>query len=59
MFVLMTCMMYITDIRGPLYSARAMASDAILRYVLGGTFPLSAVKMFRRLGPQWICTLLG
>ncbi|KAF2646008.1 MFS general substrate transporter [Massarina eburnea CBS 473.64] len=53
MFVFMACMMYITDTYGPLYSASAMASNAILRYILGGTFPLFAVQMFQRLGPQW------
>ncbi|KAL6708595.1 hypothetical protein ACN47E_002576 [Coniothyrium glycines] len=59
MLVFMACMMYMTDTYGPLYSASAMASNAILRYVLGGTFPLFAVQMFRALGPEWACTLLG
>ncbi|CAO2653413.1 Nn.00g028240.m01.CDS01 [Neocucurbitaria sp. VM-36] len=59
MLVFMACMMYITDTYGPLYSASAMASNAILRYSLGGTFPLFAVALFRGLGPQWACTLLG
>ncbi|KAJ4364394.1 hypothetical protein N0V83_008988 [Neocucurbitaria cava] len=59
MLVFMACMMYITDTYGPLYSASAMASNAILRYILGGTFPLFAVQLFRGLGPQWACTLLG
>jgi hypothetical protein len=59
MLVFMACMTYITDTYGPLYSASAMASNAILRYILGGTFPLFAVQMFRGLGTQWACTLLG
>lgn len=59
MLIFMSCMMYITDVYGPLFSASAMASNAILRYILGGTFPLFAVQMFRGLGPQWACTLLG
>jgi hypothetical protein len=59
MLVFMSSMMYITDTYGPLYSASAMASNAILRYLLGGTFPLFAVQMFHGLGPQWACTLLG
>ncbi|KAH3910299.1 hypothetical protein HBH56_149830 [Parastagonospora nodorum] len=59
MLIFMSCMMYITDTYGPLYSASAMASNAILRYILGGTFPLFAVQMFRGMGPQWACTLLG
>ncbi|KAF2829653.1 benomyl/methotrexate resistance protein [Ophiobolus disseminans] len=59
MLIFMSCMMYITDTYGPLFSASAMASNAILRYILGGTFPLFAVQMFRGMGPQWACTLLG
>ncbi|CAE7027749.1 hypothetical protein P3342_006039 [Pyrenophora teres f. teres] len=59
MLVFMTCMMYITDTYGPLYSASAMASNAILRYLLGAFFPLFAVQMFQHLGTQWACTLLG
>ncbi|EDU47933.1 benomyl/methotrexate resistance protein [Pyrenophora tritici-repentis Pt-1C-BFP] len=59
MLVFMACMMYITDTYGPLYSASAMASNAILRYVLGAFFPLFAVQMFQHLGTQWACTLLG
>ncbi|KAL1795734.1 hypothetical protein ACET3X_005958 [Alternaria dauci] len=59
MLIFMACMMYMTDTYGPLYSASAMASNAILRYILGGTFPLFAVQMFRILGPQWACTVLG
>ncbi|KAF2994583.1 hypothetical protein E8E13_001547 [Curvularia kusanoi] len=46
MLVFMSCMMYMTDTYGPLYSASAMASNAVLRYILGGTFPLFAVQMF-------------
>jgi len=59
MLIFMSCMMFITDTYGPLFSASAMASNAILRYILGGTFPLFAVPMFRTLGPQWACTLLA
>jgi hypothetical protein len=55
----MSAMMYITDMYGPLYSASAMASNAILRDIFGGTFPLFAVQMFRGMGTQWACTLLG
>jgi hypothetical protein len=59
MLIFMSAMMYITDMYGPLYSASAMASNAILRYIFGGTFPLFAVQMFRGMGTQWACTLLG
>ncbi|KAF1940032.1 MFS general substrate transporter [Clathrospora elynae] len=59
MLVFMSCIMYMTDTYGPLYSASAVASNAILRYILGGTFPLFAVQMFQGMGTQWACTLLG
>ncbi|USP75474.1 hypothetical protein yc1106_02748 [Curvularia clavata] len=59
MLIFMACMMYMTDTYGPLYSASAMASNAILRYILGTVFPLFAVQMFQRLGADWACTLLG
>lgn len=59
MLIFMSCMMYLTDTYGPLYSASAMASNAILRYILGGTFPLFVVQMFRGMDPQYACTLLG
>ena len=55
----MGCTMYIADIYSPLYSANAMASNAILRYILGSMFPLFVVQMFRAPGTQWACTLLG
>ena len=57
--IFMACMMYMTDTYGPLYSASAMASNAILRYVLGAVFPLFVVEIFKNLGAQWACTLLG
>ncbi|EOA87784.1 uncharacterized protein SETTUDRAFT_28082 [Exserohilum turcica Et28A] len=53
MLIFMSCVMYITDTYGPMYGASAMAGNTILRYILGAVFPLFAVQMFKRLGPQW------
>ena len=57
--VFMTSSMYIMDVYGPLFGASAMAANTLLRYVLAAAFPLFSVQMFRGLGPQWACTLLG
>jgi hypothetical protein len=54
--VVMDCTMYIADIYGQLYVTSPMASNTILRYVLGGTFPLLAAWMFKGLGVEWACT---
>lgn len=57
--VFMAASMYMTDVCGPLFGASAMAGNTMLRYLLGGVFPLFSVQMFEGLGTQWACTLLG
>jgi MFS family permease len=42
-----------------IYSASAMASNAIVRSLLGGTLPLAGPSLYRALGPNWAATLLG
>jgi MFS family permease len=42
-----------------IYSASAMASNAIIRSLLGGTLPLAGPSLYRTLGPNWAGTLLG
>lgn len=49
----------LTQSQGALYGASALASNSIVRYLLGFVFPLFAVQMFQNLGVQWACTLLG
>ncbi|KAK0625321.1 major facilitator superfamily domain-containing protein [Bombardia bombarda] len=41
------------------YSASALASNAVIRSVVGGTLPLAAPAMYHNLTPQWAGTLLG
>ncbi|KAJ5718461.1 hypothetical protein N7488_004107 [Penicillium malachiteum] len=41
------------------YSASAIAVNTFLRSIFGGTFPLFATIMYRRMGVPWASTLLG
>jgi MFS family permease len=42
-----------------IYSASALAGNAVIRSVFGGTLPLAGPKMYNSLTPQWAGTLLG
>ena len=42
-----------------IYAASAMAGNAVMRSLLGGTLPLAGPSMYRALGPNWAGTLLG
>jgi len=42
-----------------IYSASAMAGNAFIRSIMGGTLPLAGPSMYRTLGPNWAGTLLG
>ncbi|KAL2399799.1 Major facilitator superfamily multidrug transporter mdrA [Exophiala dermatitidis] len=42
-----------------IYAASAMAGNAVVRSLLGGTLPLAGPPMYRALGPNWAGTLLG
>lgn len=42
-----------------IYAASALAGNAVLRSLLGGTLPLAAPALYRKLGPHWAGTLLG
>ncbi|KAK6582547.1 hypothetical protein PZA11_004955 [Diplocarpon coronariae] len=42
-----------------IYAASALASNSVVRSVVGGTLPLAGPKMFAALTPQWAGTLLG
>ncbi|KAJ5115661.1 hypothetical protein N7456_000009 [Penicillium angulare] len=41
------------------YSASAIAVNTFLRSIFGGTFPLFATIMYRRMGVPWASSLLG
>jgi len=42
-----------------IYSASALAGNAVVRSLLGGTLPLAGTLMYNTLTPQWAGTLLG
>lgn len=42
-----------------IYAASAMAGNAVMRSLIGGTLPLAGPAMYRVLGPHWAGTLLG
>lgn len=41
------------------YAASALAGNAVMRSIFGGTLPLAGPIMYRTLTPQWAGTLLG
>ena len=41
------------------YAASAMAGNAVIRSILGGTLPLAGPAMYATLTPHWAGTLLG
>ena len=50
--------MYLVDTFS-LYSASALASNSLVRSVLGATIPMAAFPMFDKLGLGWGNSLLG
>lgn len=42
-----------------IYAASALAGNAVIRSIFGGTLPLAGPKMYEVLTPQWAGTLLG
>lgn len=42
-----------------IYAASALAGNAVLRSVMGGTLPLAGPQMYASLGPHWSATMLS
>lgn len=42
-----------------IYAASAMAGNAVVRSLTGGTLPLAGPALYKALGPNWAGTLLG
>ncbi|KAF2742373.1 MFS general substrate transporter [Sporormia fimetaria CBS 119925] len=59
MCIFIAAVLYIVDVYGPLNGASAMAGNGILRYTLGGVFPLFTIQMYEKLGIGWATSLLG
>ncbi|KAK8068888.1 bicyclomycin resistance protein [Apiospora phragmitis] len=56
--VFLPCFNYIVDAYLPL-AASAVAANIILRSSIAAGFPLFSTQMFKGMGVQWACTLLG
>jgi hypothetical protein len=59
LLVFCSCVLYLIDTYGSLNGASAAAANGMLRYGLGGAFPLFTIQMYRKLGIDWATSLLG
>ncbi|KAL2404696.1 Polyamine transporter 4 [Exophiala dermatitidis] len=59
MLVFCSGVCYLVDAYGPLMGASAIAANALLRYVVGGVFPLFTIQMYRGMGVAWATSLFG
>ena len=50
---------YLIDTYQALNGASALAANGLLRYTLGGVFPLFTLQMYSNLGIGWATSLLG
>jgi hypothetical protein len=50
---------YLIDTYQALNGASAVAANGLLRYTLGGIFPLFTIQMYTNLGIAWATSLLG
>ncbi|KAL4735754.1 MFS transporter [Aspergillus similis] len=57
--VFVSTALYLTKVYGATYGASAPAANGLLRYLVGGSFPLFTVAMYNNLGFSWASTLLG
>ncbi|KXG52879.1 Major facilitator superfamily domain, general substrate transporter [Penicillium griseofulvum] len=57
--VFVSTMLYLTNVYGAKYGASALAANGLLRYVVGGSFPLFTIPMYNNLGYPWASSLLG
>ncbi|CAG8950181.1 hypothetical protein HYFRA_00008418 [Hymenoscyphus fraxineus] len=57
--IFISACLYLIDTYAALTAASAVAANTLLRYILGATFPLFTVSMYRQLGIGWATSLLG
>ncbi|KAL4789122.1 MFS general substrate transporter [Aspergillus venezuelensis] len=50
--------LYLTRVYGAQFGASALAANGLLRYGIGGSFPLFTVAMYHNLGYNWASSLL-
>ncbi|RAK99992.1 MFS transporter [Aspergillus ibericus CBS 121593] len=51
--------LYLTRVYGATSGASALAANGLLRYGIGGSFPLFTLAMYHNLGYSWASSLLG
>ncbi|RAK79051.1 MFS transporter [Aspergillus fijiensis CBS 313.89] len=51
--------LYLTRVYGAQFGASALAANGLLRYGIGGSFPLFTLAMYHNLGYSWASSLLG
>jgi len=59
LLVFMSATLYLTDTYGARWTASAMGSNNLARYVVGCVFPLFTLQMYGRLGIGWATSLFG
>ncbi|KAL4893393.1 MFS general substrate transporter [Aspergillus ambiguus] len=57
--IFVSCVLYLSDVYGAAYGASAMAANGLLRYTMGGSFPLFTPAMYNNLGTAWATSLLA
>ncbi|KAJ5110084.1 hypothetical protein N7532_002729 [Penicillium argentinense] len=57
--IFVSTMLYLTNVYGAKYGASALAANGLLRYLVGGSFPLFTIPMYENLGYAWASSLLG
>ncbi|GKZ64122.1 hypothetical protein AnigIFM50267_003581 [Aspergillus niger] len=57
--VFVSTALYLTRVYGAKFGASALAANGLLRYGIGGSFPLFTVAMYHNLGYSWASSLLG
>ncbi|GAB1201125.1 hypothetical protein APSETT444_010512 [Aspergillus pseudonomiae] len=56
---MVSTMLYLTNVYGAKFGASALAANGLLRYSVGGSFPLFTIPMYNNLGFTWASSLLG
>ncbi|PWY81571.1 MFS general substrate transporter [Aspergillus sclerotioniger CBS 115572] len=57
--IFVSTVLYLTRVYGATSGASALAANGLLRYSIGGSFPLFTLAMYHNLGYSWASSLLG
>ncbi|KAL4794757.1 MFS transporter [Aspergillus venezuelensis] len=57
--VFVSTALYLTRVYGAQFGASALAANGLLRYGIGGSFPLFTLAMYHNLGYSWASSLLA